>query len=405
MNAGGFALRLASPLTRNLTAIAAASLIALTTSAASAALFDTTESSQYLIVARDRVTGNTDVSTSNFELGANKAPVPSTDSFLDGGSSGGPTLLNNVPALPPNAAPVGQGIGGHGNIAVTDALGTFNLQNVGVYADPSIGIRVAAPNDSFNASSNAFFNDPNQYPNTFDTNTQTGNTVNPNDADQNTRIDPTGGGHPSNNVGVTYSYNHAALLSELSSAQSAINPLSPTATLNVSGNGGKIENTNYTFTASSGLNVIDIITGGNDFLISNANFVIDGPDDASVIFRLLDGDNMLISNGNVLRGNSGILDGNILFYTDQDENDTHFSFSNTILNGVAFWSLSDTGGSINLSNAQGCTQLVADIILLSNVRLNNCPAVIPEPASLTLLFAGAALTLLRQRSFRPVNIL
>ena len=48
----------------------------------------TNDSSQYLIIARERINGNVDVVTSNFELGSNRAPVPSTSSFLDGGGSG-----------------------------------------------------------------------------------------------------------------------------------------------------------------------------------------------------------------------------------------------------------------------------------------------------------------------------
>ena len=44
---------------------------------------DVTLSSDYLIISRMRINGNTDVATNNFELGANKAPVPAT---------GGPVL-------------------------------------------------------------------------------------------------------------------------------------------------------------------------------------------------------------------------------------------------------------------------------------------------------------------------
>lgn len=58
---------------------------------AQAAAIDTTESSQYLIIVRMRINSNTGVSTNNFELGANKAPVPSNTIFLDSG--GGLRLL------------------------------------------------------------------------------------------------------------------------------------------------------------------------------------------------------------------------------------------------------------------------------------------------------------------------
>jgi hypothetical protein len=89
-------------------------------------------------------------------------------------------------------------------------------------------------------------------------------------------------------------------------------------------------------------------------------------------------------------GNSGIGENNILFYTDQNESDTHFNFSNTVINGVAFWSLGPNGGVINVSNAQGCTQLVADIVDLDDVRFNRC-AFIPEPSSALLMLLAAAL--------------
>lgn len=371
-------------------AYAAMVCICLISNASAAPAFDTSESGQYLIIARNRINGNTDVATNNFELGANKAPVPCTDSFLDGGSSGGPTLQGAVPALPTNAAAVFQGVGYGGNIAITDSAGEFELQDVGVYGDSSIGIRVAGPNSTaINKSSNAFFNDPNMFPNTFNIATQTGNSVNPSAAVQSTRIEsPT-------NAGVTYNYNHSSLLAELSAARTAINSLAATGTLDVSGNSGKID-TDYTFTATAGLNVIDIITGGNDFLVQNANFVIDGPEESAVIFRLPDTDNMLISNANVLAGNGGMGLRSILFYTDQNENDTHFSFSNTILNGVAFWSLSDAGGSIDISNAQGCTQLVADVVDMDDVRLNRC-SYIPEPTMICLLGVGGLTLISRKR--------
>ena len=380
--------------------------------------FSTLESSSYLIIATERISGNTDVDTSNFELGANKAPVPSTDSFLDGGSSGGPTLLGAVPDLPSGIRAVDQGIGGHGNVAVTDTSGEFNFQNVGVYADPGIGIRVAGSSESLNKSSNSFFNDPNMFPNTFSVATQTGTDVNPNDADQNTRIEASGNGHPSDNVGVTYSFDHSSLITELATARTSINSLTSTGTLDASGgNAGQLEtgstlsgNASLVITTGNslggidarltlddGLNVIDISTGGNDFLLNNANLIVDGPEFSTVIFRMPNNDNMLITNSNILVGNGGIGRNDILFYTDQNQNDTHFSFSNSIINGAAFWSLGDSGGTIGVSNAQGSTQLVADIVTMSNVRFTRWSfAPVPEPSAIALFcFGGIALLSVR----------
>ncbi len=385
---------------------------------------DFTLSSDYLLIARDRINGNTDIAANNFELGANKAPVPSTDSFLDGGSSGGPTLLGAVPDLPANAQAVSQGIGGHGNIAVTDSLGEFGFSDVGVYADPNIGVRVAAPNDSFNKSGNAFFNDPNMYPNTFDTNTQTGVTVGPLDADQSTRMDKVANG--GFNTGITYGYDHTSLKDELADARTILNGLPQTATLDVnSGTAGELDllstasgrvsltvvggnsigGVDATITLDGpGLHVIDINTitsPGNDFLVNNANFVIDGPANSAVVFRLLGNDNMLMENSNVLAGDGGIGLDSILFYSDSAVSGTHFSGNNTILNGVALWSLGEVNGKISMNNSQGCTQLVADRITLNDVRYGRCAFAIPEPSTLTLLcFGGAGLFARRSRRRR-----
>ncbi len=355
--------------------------------------FDTSQSSQYLIIVRMRLNGNTDATTNNFELGANKAPVPSTDSFLDKGSSGGPNLAGVVPRLPANAAAVFQGIGGHGNIAITDPFGEFELQDVGVYAD--IGIRLAGElvgnGSDLNKSSNAFFNDPNMFPNTFDTNTQTGFTVNPNEAVQATRIDADG---VPGNAGVSYSFDHSSLTSELAAANSSISNLTVTGTLDTGGDG--VIDTDTTLVLNSGLNVIDIDTGGNDFSLSNVNFVIDGPADSFAIFRLLGNDNMLVTNSNILIGNGGIGLNNVMFFTNQVESDTHFSVSNAILNGVALWSLGSNGGVIDISNAQGSVQLVADIVDMDNVRFLRS-SFIPAPGTALVLLTGGTLLGRRRR--------
>ncbi len=39
---------------------------------------------------------------------------------------------------------------------------------------------------------------------------------------------------------------------------------------------------------------------------------------------------------------------------------------------MAFWTLAETGGQININNAQGCTQLIADEIVLNDVRFTRC---------------------------------
>ena len=184
--------------------------------------FPTTEISQYLVIGMGPVNDgqatiglgtNPSVgqaqNTNNFELGANKAPVPSTSDFLDSAdfldSVGGPGLAGNVPPLPSNAREVGTGITGDGNIAVTHVDGVFNLQDVGVYADR--GIQCAQDKGSCDAGTqNSFFNDPEQFPNTYDPVTETGTQINPGDADQATRIDKP------NQAGVTGAVDFTVLL-------------------------------------------------------------------------------------------------------------------------------------------------------------------------------------------------
>jgi len=417
--------------TTRLTIAAFTACVAASSAALAAPVPQSPINSQYLLVARQSVNGQVTVDTDNFELGANKAPVPATDNFIadkigDSPGNGGPTLLGAVPDLPSNAAPVFSGVGGHGNIAVTDPDGFVSLQDVGVYADPGIGIRLSAPDESYNQTSNSFFNDPNMFPNTYDPNTGTGVFVKADpdsdpltlNADQSTRIDPSGNGNPSDNIGITYGYDHSALDAELASLRTEIGGLAATNTFNVSnGNAGELESNSSitgaggasisfaganslggvsaTITAVSGLNVIDVNTGSNDFLLNNANLVVDGPSDAFVIFRLVGDDNMLLSNSNILAGQS-IGQNNILFFTDQLENDQHFNMNNVILNGAAFWSLGSSDiAEINVNNAQGCTQFIAEDISLSDVRFNRCMFA-PEPGTAALLMLGAA-GLMRRR--------
>ena len=112
---------------------------------------------------------------------------------------------------------------------------------------------------------------------------------------------------------------------------------------------------------------------------------------------------MNIANANILMGqNIGM--NNILFYADNENNDTHFNFNNTIINGAAFWSLGDNGGVININNAQGCTQLIADVISLDDVRFNRCafgemPMTVPDGgATLALLgLSGPGLVAARRK--------
>ncbi len=127
--------------------------------------FSTIEIGDWLLIGNGPINIADAVDVDNFELGANKAPVPSN-------SDCGPTLLGAVPNLPPNILPVFSGISGDGNVAIIMSMpdGGYNLQDVGVFADKGIhtagplGITAAGGTDA--GTSESYFNDP-QYPNTF----------------------------------------------------------------------------------------------------------------------------------------------------------------------------------------------------------------------------------------------
>jgi len=308
-----------------------------------ATAFSTTHGEHYLVVGNGPVNDSTGqftnvgvghaVDVSNYELGANQKPVPSPSD---------PTLAGNVPPLPAGIAPVGVGIFGNGNIAVTHPAGEYTLSNVNVYAD--LGIHCASSVGSCDdGSSNSFFNPP-------------GNPI------------------PAN--GVTGTVDFGALFGELTDARTEIPALAPTGTLDTSGNGGKITS-DTTIDLSPGLNVIDIVTGGNDFALENANLVIDGPPGAVAIFRVNGAANFKISNGNVLVGDGGVGLNSVLFVSFKNDNATHFDFSNTVLNGVAFWDLGTVGSEISVDNGQGCTQFVGDKVGLQNVRFGRCAFTAP----------------------------
>jgi hypothetical protein len=313
------------------------------------------------------------VNVQNVELGANTNAVPSPSN---------PTLLNNVPALPSNARTVYVGIGGRGDIAVTHTGGHVALSNINLHAQH--GVSMAA---SSATSTNANFSNSTFYRGATNV----------------------GGLNMAGRVnGVRTSIDQSSMTSDLASARSLINGL---ARVNTSGGSSLltqaiISNTNFTFNVGSGLNVIDINPGNNDFKIQNANFVINGPADAIAIFRVASTTNFLIDKANGLLGDGGIDFGSVVFYSDRQNNNQHFNISNAVLNGVSFWSLGGKGGEINVNNAQGCTQLIADKIKLNDARLNGCgfgfdippdPPVIPLPTTAALAAAGMVVLGVRRR--------
>ena len=116
-------------------------------------------------------------------------------------------------------------------------------------------------------------------------------------------------------------------------------------------------------------------------LKSGETILIQGGAGDSVIFRVPDDANMLVTQTAILVGDGGIGLNNVMFYSDKPDNNTHFSLSNVVLNGIAFWDLSmfPDPSEIGLNNVQGCTQLVGNKINTGqNVRLTRCAFAVDE---------------------------
>ena len=301
----------------------------------------------------------TATAVSNYELGANTTATPMSG------------LEGSVPALPSNAKPVVQGIGGNGDIANTHFNGNSDLSNVQIWGDS--GIDCAGSTGSCSSGlSNVTYN---------------GSAIGPGN-------------------GLNGNVDLSAVTGELSNAANTIPTFVGDHSLQLTFSDGEWDN-NLAISLLSGVTVIDFDTGGNDLKLSNSNLIIDGPSDAYAIFRLPDDANFLVEQSNIVVGDSEIGLNNVLFYTDKPDNDQHIKVQDAIINGVAFWDLSE-GGEITFSNVQGCTQVVADKINIGNVRINNCgfkrggrSALVPEPSAALLsaiAFAIVGLGVRRRRA-------
>ena len=306
----------------------------------------TTHSAQYLLIGKSI---NDAVIASNFELGANRSAVPQS----------GLTLVEPFP--PPNTLTVATGVSDDGNVAVVDPAGQFNFSNLDIFADPAIGVQCA------------------------------GSTSSCNNGDSSTTFN----GLPFPANGLTGGVDFTSLNLELDAARTEINSLAATGTIDLTAAGGKISGGTTTINLVGGLNIIDIITntgGATDFLLENVNLVIDGAADSSVIFRVEDDANMLITQSAIVVGDGGIGLNDVMFFSDKNDDDTHFSLSNVVVNGVAFWDLSNyvDPSEISFNNVQGCTQAVGNKLNTGqNVRLTRCGyAAVPEPTTSLLLGLG-----------------
>jgi len=308
--------------------------------------------SEFVLVGTgDADVSGTTIAISNFQIGANEASVP-----MPG--------LSLVEPIPSDTIPVPTGVTGDGNMALTDPASTFNFSNLDIRGD--LGVRCAGSASSCNdGTSNTTFN---------------------------------GSSFPGS--GLTGDVDFAALRAGLSAERSAIPALPGDELLQFDGGDW---DTMLRIDLAPGLTVFDFDTGGNDLLLQNRNLVIDGPAGARAIFRIPDAANFLVSQAAILLGDGGVEPGSVLFYTDKPDNDAHFSFSNAVVNGVAFWDLGDASGEVAFNNVQGCTQVIGDKLNLNDVRLTRCAFVdAPEPSGpLMLMTAASVMWGLAMRRGRP----
>ncbi|RIL07810.1 MAG: hypothetical protein DCC71_01625 [Proteobacteria bacterium] len=324
-------------------AVAAASLAPQRAAALGAA------TAPYLLVGTgDADVAGTTVAVSNFELGANVAAVPMP----------GLTLVEPIPL---DALPVPTGVTGDGDVAIVDPGGRFDVANLAI--EGAFGFACAASAAACN------------------------------DGVSDTTFD----GLPFPANGLTGGVAFGAVLADLAAARSQIPALPRDALLSFPGGEWDLARIDL----GPGLTVFDIDTGGDDLLLANRNVVIDGPPGAQAIFRVPDAANFLISQAAILVGDGGIAPGSVLFYSDRPDNAAHFNFSSALVNGVAFWSLGQSGGEASFDNVQGCTQVIGDKLNLSDVRLTRCAFAVPEPGAGALAaVALGAVALLAARA-RP----
>jgi hypothetical protein len=310
-----------------------------------------TAAAEFVLVGTgDAEEAGTTIAISNFEIGANDASVPMP----------GLTLAEPIPS---DTLPVPTGVTGDGNMALVDPGSIFNFSNLDIHG--TLGVQCAAAAASCNdGASNTTFN---------------------------------GMGFPAN--GLTGDVDFAALRAALASERSAIAALPGDVLLDFPDGDW---DSSLRIDLAAGLTVFDFDTGGNDLLLGNRNLVIDGPGGASAIFRVPDNANFLVSQAAILLGEGGIEPGSVLFFTDKPDNNAHFSFSNAVVNGVAFWDLGDTSGEVAFGNVQGCTQVIGQKLNLNNVRLTRCAfSAVPEPSGPLLLLTGAVLFCLRSLRREP----
>ena len=306
------------------------------------------------------------VDVSNHELGANTDPLGVPMSGLVGATEF-PLPDVSDPGYSATALPVATGISGDGDTAIVNDFGTFSFSNVEVWGQRGV--------DCFNVNLGACISNISQ----SDFN---GSVMNPAN-------------------GVNADVDLSGVLSDLATAAVVINAAAPDVIFNFITDGiwtSTDENDveAHDISLGSGLTMFDFVTGANDLSLNNSQILINGPSDAFAIFRIPNTSNFNVSNSNIVVGDGGIGLNNVLFFTDKNDNNQHIDIDDAIINGVAFWDMTENmDGEVNWNNVQGCTQVVGGKINMNDVRLTNCgfsPGIVtPEPSAAALVLAGLLL--------------
>ena len=279
-----------------------------------------------------------------------------------------------------------------GNFALTGSNSQIEFSDTDTYAGSGFGIDCANTDCVKDNSNSNFFTPNGAVPDT-------------------TPPIGTNNGQIDSGNGVNEGLDLTGLVAEIEDIRSFISEASShvTATLDLTtgvyGSDGYIDNystddngdflLSSAVTLTSGLNIIDINTGGNDFNINNTNFIMDGFAGSTIIFLLDNMENMLITNSRILAGeNMGL--NNIMFAVSADTNDTHFNFSQSEIWGASFWDFSTKDnpfdGNIVMNNVRGCGQWVSNKLGdWNDVSLDRCafnPTEVPEPSVLALFGIG-----------------
>ena len=224
------------------------------------------------------------------------------------------------------------------------------------------------------------------------------------DTTQTSMSDVTNGISNSTYTGINLNTDFIQLNSDLNDAKSWIDGLSATQTRTADIKG------NHTFYLQAGLNVIDLGAAGSDFKIDGDGFgnetisiakAAGVTGDVQAIFRVVNGKSFITSQ--VIIDNQTGQHDNVMFYSGSSATSGSiqaFNLANMrtyagnniptpgdvegILN-VSFWALGDNA-EININNAIGCTQLVADKINLNNVDFDLCASTRRSPVRCPLPF-------------------